>query len=98
MQKTLVGQNGESRHSEKPFRKPQKELHFRRILLEIFSSGTAGALLIQESTRPAVGQAGAVAPWPLNVPPNKAQRRRNLDIGVGTPGSLVIDEKTSREP
>jgi len=81
-----------------PSENRRKELNFRRIPLEIFSSGTAAALLIQESTRPAVGQAGAMAPWPLNVPPNKAQRRRNLDIGVGTPGSLVIDEKTSREP
>ncbi len=51
-----------------------KELHFRGIPLEIFSSGTAGSLLIQESTRPAVGQAGAVAPWPPNALPNKAQK------------------------
>ncbi len=57
-----------------PSENRRKEVNFRRIPLEIFSSGTAGALLIQESTRLAGGQVGAMAPWPLNALPNKAQK------------------------
>ncbi len=65
----------ESRHSENPFRKPQKGTTIsKNSPFKILSSGTAAALLIWESTRPAVGQAGAAAPWPLNVLPNKAQK------------------------
>ncbi len=58
----------------KPLGKQQKELTSRKNPFEIFSSGTAGVLLISEDTRLAVGQAGAAAPWPLNVLPNKAQK------------------------
>ncbi len=44
----------------------------------MFSSGTAGALLVQENTGLAAGHNGAAAPWPLNVLPNKAQKAASL--------------------
>ena len=82
------GQNGEQAF-RKPFGNHRKELKFRRIPLEIFSSGTAGALLVQENTGLAAGHAGAAAPWPLNVLPNKAQKAASLGHRGETSGVSV---------
>ena len=75
-----------------------KELNFRGIPLEIFSSGTAGALLVQENTRLAAGQAGAAAPWPLNVLPNKDQKAASLGHRCEAFRGLLTNENASREP
>ncbi len=76
----LRGKNGESGLSEQ--KKHRKTTESRNRLEEypfdFFSSGTAGALLVQENTRVAAGQAGAAAPWPLNVLPNKTQTTSSL--------------------
>ena len=53
----------------------RKELKFRRISLRNLQLWHhAGSLLIQQNTCLAAGQAGAAAPWPLNVLPDKAQK------------------------
>ena len=89
------GQNGEQAF-RKPFGNHRKELKFRRIPLEIFSSGTAGALLIQRNAHLAAGQAGAAAPRPLNVLPDKAQKASqsgHLGETAGGCGDLRKDKQ-----
>ena len=45
--------------------------------------------MILENTYHAVGQAGAAAPWPLNVLPNKTQKASKLGRRGETAGVSV---------
>ena len=82
------GQNREQAF-RKPFGNHRKELKFRRMPIEIFSSGPRGALLVQENTRLTAGHAGAAASWPLNVLPNNAQKAASLGHRGETSGVSV---------